>query len=127
LIDGFEAINRRFDFVLVEGVGGWMVPITKNYFVGDLAAAMDLPVLVLARNQLGCLNHTLLTLQSIEAKAARAAGIVLNPLANGADIATATNADVLAKIIDLPLLPILTEDSTELSVDWCCALTINPG
>ncbi|MDP9254530.1 MAG: dethiobiotin synthase [Verrucomicrobiota bacterium] len=127
LIDGFEEINRRFDFVMVEGVGGWMVPITKNYFVGDLAAAMDLPVLVLAQNRLGCLNHTLLTLQSIDAKGTRAAGIVLNPLANGADIATATNADVLTKIIDLPLLPMLTEDSTELSVDWCCALTLDPG
>jgi dethiobiotin synthetase len=125
LIDGFEKINRRFDFVLVEGVGGWMVPITKNYFVSDLAAAMNLPVLVLAQNRLGCLNHTLLTLQSIDAKGARAAGIVLNPLANAADIATATNADVLAKIIDLPLLPMLTEDSAELSADWCRALTIN--
>jgi dethiobiotin synthetase len=89
----------------------------QNYFVGDFATAMNLPVLVLARNRLGCLNHTLLTLQSIEAKGARAAGIALSPLANGADIATATNADVLTKIVDLPLLPILTEDSTELSVD----------
>ncbi len=127
LIDGFEEINRRFDFVMVEGVGGWMVPITNNYFVGDLAAAMDLPVLVLAQNRLGCLNHTLLTLQSIDAKGTRAAGIVLNPLANGADIAIATNADVLTKIIDLPLLPMLTEDSADLSADWCRALTVDPA
>jgi dethiobiotin synthetase len=44
--------------VVVEGAGGWLVPIRADYFVSDLAAEMKLPVLVVAQNRLGCLNHT---------------------------------------------------------------------
>jgi dethiobiotin synthetase len=42
---------------LIERTGGWMVPIHRNYFVSDLVASMKLPVLAVASNRLGCLNH----------------------------------------------------------------------
>lgn len=125
LLDAFEAMKDRFDFLAVEGVGGWLVPITQNYFVSDLGAAMNLPVLVVAQNRLGCLNHTLLTLQSVAAKETCCAGVVLNPLVASTDIASATNAEVLEKIIDFPILPMLSEESTELSENWCRALAID--
>jgi dethiobiotin synthetase len=125
LVDAFEEMKRRFDFLVVEGVGGWLVPITRDYFVSDLAAAMNLPVLVVAQNKLGCLNHALLTLQSVAAKKLRCAGVVLNPLAGSSDIATATNADVLGKIVDLPILPPLNDEVSDLSQNWCRALKVD--
>jgi dethiobiotin synthetase len=126
LLDHFQKMNRRFDLLLVEGVGGWMVPITKNYFVSDLAVTMKLPVLVVAQNKLGCLNHTLLTLQRIESNGAQSAAVVLNPLAGDTDFASATNTDVLRKIIDIPILPMLSENVPDLPDEWCDLQQIRP-
>lgn len=125
LIDAFQKLRERCDVVLVEGVGGWRVPITQNYFVSDLAAALDLPVLVVALNQLGCLNHTLLTVQSIEMQQMTIAGVVLNPQTSGADIASTTNAEILREILGRATLPMLAEETTELSDDWRRGLKID--
>jgi dethiobiotin synthetase len=57
----FQTLQERVEHVIVEGTGGWLVPIRPDYFVSDLAAAMKLPVLVVAQNRLGCLNHAALT------------------------------------------------------------------
>ena len=61
LREGFSRLEARVDFVAVEGVGGWMVPITADYFSSHLAAELALPVMVVAQNRLGCLNHIFLT------------------------------------------------------------------
>jgi hypothetical protein len=66
LSKGFVRLKESFDFVAVEGVGGWKVPITTDYFTSDLAAEFRLPVLLIAQNRLGCLNHVFLTLLGIE-------------------------------------------------------------
>jgi dethiobiotin synthetase len=69
-------------------VGGWIVPITGDYFSNDLAADVRLPVIVIAHNRLGCLNHVLLTVRSIEASGLTCAGVVLNNLGEFRDIAS---------------------------------------
>jgi dethiobiotin synthetase len=125
LLDAFEKLTTRCDCVLVEGVGGWLVPITQNYFVSDLAGAMKLPVLVVAQNRLGCLNHTLLTLRNIEAAGARCSGVVLHSAKATDDIAAATNSDMLRRLIDAPMLPTVTEQLTELPLEWLRALDSN--
>jgi dethiobiotin synthetase len=79
---------------VVEGVGGWLVPIRADYFIGNLAAALKLPVIVVAQNRLGCLNHTLLTIRSVEAQGLMCTGLVLNNFGITADIASKTNPDV---------------------------------
>ena len=99
LRDGFGTAPReRFDFVAVEGVGGWIVPITTEYFSSDLAADLELPVIVVAHDRLGCLNHILLTVRSIQSAGLRCAGVVLNDLAKEGDAASATNAEILATL-----------------------------
>jgi dethiobiotin synthetase len=55
IIAAFGALQARVDHIIVEGVGGWMVPIRPDYFLSDLAVQMKLPVLVVAQNRLGCL------------------------------------------------------------------------
>jgi dethiobiotin synthetase len=118
ILSAFHALQNRVEHVIVEGVGGWMVPIHRNYFVSDLAAAMKLPVLVIACNRLGCLNHAVLTVQSILQHALRCVGLVLNNAQGTGDIATLTNANVLSKVLDVPLLGGLGENPTELPADW---------
>ena len=118
LLCAFQALRARVDDVFVEGVGGWMVPIRSDYFVRDLAMEMRLPVLVVVKNRLGCLNHALLTVRSVQATGLRCAGVVLNGPTDGDDVASATNADVLASILDLPLLPELGPETAELAPEW---------
>jgi len=113
-----HALQNRVEHVVVEGVGGWLVPIRADYFVSDLAVEMKLPVLVVAQNRLGCLNHTALTTHSIADHGLLCAGIVLNELPGATSVASATNADILREILDVPLLSGLTENMDELPVSW---------
>ena len=115
LRDGFGRLRERFDFVAVEGVGGWMVPITTEYFSSDLAADLQLPVIVVAHNRLGCLNHILLTVRSIQSAGLRCAGTVLNGLAQEADTASTTNAEILQRCLPLPILPQFDPESDEIA------------
>ena len=118
LIAAFETLQKRVAHVLVEGVGGWMVPIRRDYFVSDLAAALKLPVLIVAQNRLGCLNHTVLTVRSVAAHGLDCVGVALNTPPEANDIAATTNADILRKILDVPVLPGLTEKMPELPSSW---------
>src|SRR5688572_14916437 len=64
--------------VIVEGVGGWLVPIARDFLVRDLAAEMALPVVIVVANRLGAINHTLLTVESIRAAGLECAGVIMN-------------------------------------------------
>jgi len=94
------------------------VPIRPGYFVSDLAVAMKLPVLVVAQSRLGCLNHAALTVRSVAAYQLRCVGLVLNSTEITSDVAALTNADILKRILNVPLLAGLGENLTELPVDW---------
>jgi dethiobiotin synthetase len=118
IIAAFRALQGRVQLVVVEGVGGWLVPIRVDYFVSDLAAEMNLPVLVVVRNRLGCLNHTALTVRSVLGHGLSCAGVVLNELPGADDIATATNPEVLREIVSVPILRGLTENMSELPLSW---------
>jgi dethiobiotin synthetase len=105
-------------------VGGWLVPIRQNYFVSDLAAEMKLPVLVVAQNRLGCLNHTLLTIRGVTCRSLTCVGVALNTVSPVADFASTTNAEVLRKITEVPILGGLTAEMTALPQDWRSAVEV---
>ena len=73
------ALRKRFTHLAVEGIGGWRVPLAPNYEVREWARDLGLPVVVVARAGVGTMNHTLLTLESIQAAQVKCAGVVLNP------------------------------------------------
>src|SRR5215210_2978909 len=73
----FAKLRATHRSLIVEGVGGWMVPIRRDYFVADLAAEFGLPVAVVMRNRLGALNHTVLTVQNIRARGLNCAGVIV--------------------------------------------------
>jgi dethiobiotin synthase len=66
------------DPLLMEGVGGWAVPLTEAITVEDLAMAMGHPVIIVAANRLGMLNHTLLTVEAVRESGLPIAGVVIN-------------------------------------------------
>lgn len=84
---------------LVEGAGGLLVPITPHESFADLAAACDLALLMVVGNRLGCINHALLTQRWAMASGLPLAGYVVNTLAAARDLATETNAALLAELL----------------------------
>ncbi len=104
LVSSFRSFAETHETVLVEGAGGWEVPITESYFISDLAKDLNLPVILIAANRLGALNHILLTLAAIKTKGLTCAGIVLNQLEDEMDTPMITNKGILELITDVPLL-----------------------
>jgi dethiobiotin synthetase len=95
----FRNLSERFDTVIVEGVGGWLVPITADLFIGDFAKQLDLPVAIVAENRLGCLNHILLTLESVQRRRLVCAGVILNQGNGPTDLAQSTNETELRRLL----------------------------
>jgi len=96
-------LRERFDSVVVEGAGGWLVPLDQSGTVEDLAVHFGLPVLIVASDRLGVLNHTLLTIRAVRASGLACAGVFLNRF-EPADLSRETNADVLRRLLpDLPI------------------------
>lgn len=104
LLAWVEALSA--DHVLVEGVGGWCVPLSDRLWVRDLARAAADDVVVVAADRIGVLNHTLLTVEAVRRDGFRVLGVVLNrgiPTAEG-DPSPSTNADDLRMLLDVPVV-----------------------
>lgn len=71
-------LMQAFDRVVVEGIGGALVPYSREGLVIDMVQSLDLPVVVVARNKLGGINHTLLTVEALQARGLKILGIVFN-------------------------------------------------
>jgi dethiobiotin synthetase len=104
IIASYHAISEKYQPVLVEGAGGWEVPITRNYLISDLAKDLNLPVILVAANRLGALNHILLTLGAIQSKGLKCAGIILNQLEDEMDTPMITNKGIIESLTNVPLL-----------------------
>lgn len=103
MLDWLDALP---DPRLVEGVGGWRVPLTVDPFftVIDLAQHLGFPVLVVAANRLGVLNHTLLTVEAVRSAGLTVVGVVLNDL-GGDDASCQHNLEDLELLLDVPVFP----------------------
>lgn len=116
--ENYTKLRNTHRSLLVEGVGGWLVPIRKDYFVRDLAAEFGLPILLVVPNRLGALNHALLTIQSIQASGQTCGGIIFNHLGTGTpDIATVTNRSMLEDLTDVPILFEIEKDQQNLPLE----------
>ncbi|MEG0024311.1 MAG: dethiobiotin synthase [Akkermansia sp.] len=114
---GYQALANEFPTVLVEGVGGWEVPMTKEENFSDFAAHLGLPLLLVVNNKLGVLNHAFLTIQAIKARGLTCAGIVFNNVQDEWDIANVTNRAILEERTGLPVLAELIHGQDYLDVE----------
>jgi dethiobiotin synthetase len=106
------------DVVVVEGVGGLLVPLADEYSVRDLAAELGLPLVVAARPGLGTLNHTLLTLEAARGRGLDVRAVVLTPWPEVPSAMECSNFETLAKAAPTYVLP-WGADARDLPVaDW---------
>lgn len=104
LLDGAHSMAANHGLVLCEGVGGWKVPITKDYLVADFAKDLGWPVLLVVGNRLGALNHTALTIDSMRACGIEPVGMVFNNLSDELDTAEITNKGIAEEMTGVPVL-----------------------
>lgn len=108
----YAVLRKRHDFLIVEGIGGLLVPLGDRYFIADLIGEMGLPLIVVCRPAIGTINHTLLTVSSARAHKLKVAGIIINESCNGCDeTVKRTNMDEIARFTGIPVLgdiPFLT-------------------
>ncbi|HEX4677215.1 MAG TPA: dethiobiotin synthase [Steroidobacteraceae bacterium] len=79
----FDTLAASADAIVVEGAGGWLAPLGPRISIKDLAATLDLPVLLVVGVRLGCINHALLTKLAIESHGAQFAGWIANTIDPG--------------------------------------------
>ncbi|HVV96028.1 MAG TPA: dethiobiotin synthase [Rhodanobacteraceae bacterium] len=101
--DAFREIASRTDRVVVEGVGGWCVPLSDALMQADLVRALGLPVVLVVGLRLGCINHTLLTARAIEADGCALAGWIANRIDPAMAFADENLATLRARLA-MPLL-----------------------
>ena len=114
----FEAITTAYgylcetcDVVLVEGIGGAMVPIDAEHTVLDLAVAFDLPAVIVARPNLGTINHSLLTIEAVRNAGLPVAGLVINGYnAKTAGVPEETSPQVICDFSNTTLLSVVPYD-----------------
>ncbi len=111
IFDAYKQICRSCDFVIAEGIGGVKVPITDDFDVLDLAKALKLPVVIVARAQLGTINHTLLTIEAVRNKGLLLAGIIINGYDEETnDYAERSNAEIIKKLGKVKILAVVPYD-----------------
>jgi len=115
----YRELQKHYDYLIVEGIGGILVPIKKNYLVANMIREMNLPVLIVSHVSLGAINHTLLTVDSALIRGFLIKGIVFNraPLVNYS-LAELTNPRVIHELTGLPVLGTLP-DIVDLDVERC--------
>lgn len=116
VIERFQGIAQRHEHVLVEGAGGWEVPLNEFSTMADFAQRLALPVIVVVNNKLGCLNHTILTVRNIQARGMTCAGVILNYVQEERDAASISNRMVLEHFLDVPVLAEVMHGETE--IEW---------
>lgn len=103
LLESFTGIQNENDFVVVEGAGGFIVPLNDHESLADFAQKIDLPIIVVVGMKLGCLNHALLTIEAIKTRKMKIAGWVANALAQEMSLLN-ENIQSLLDRIDAPFL-----------------------
>ena len=104
-LQNIQSVASKHSFLVIEGVGGWRVPLTQHLCMSAFARDLGYPVLVVSPNRLGTLNHTQLTLDSIRSSSTPCLGIVINqtdPANEGP--ATVTNRAILEDLLEVPVL-----------------------
>ncbi|WZY00544.1 dethiobiotin synthase [Bacillus sp. FSL W7-1360] len=97
-------MKEKHDCFIVEGAGGLAVPLGERFLVSDLVCALKLPIVIVARPDLGTVNHTLLTVQYAKQLGIHVAGVIINGMSAAPSLAEQTNPKLLEEWCDVPIL-----------------------
>lgn len=106
IAESFSELNAQADVVIVEGAGGFRVPLNEEQDSADLAVQLGLPIILVVGMRLGCLNHALLTVEAIAARGLTLAGWVANALDENMTMPD-ENIAALRQRIHAPLLGVV--------------------
>ena len=111
LTDTIVEVESRYspDLILIEGAGGVMVPIKKDFLFLDLLRIAQIPAIVVATSGLGTINHTLLTLNILKREGIETAGIIFNKMPKNPTIIEKDNVRVISEISKIPTLAVIEE------------------
>lgn len=107
ILADFDEISRDKEAVIVEGAGGLLAPLTDEATFADLALRLKMPLVIVAANRLGTINHTLLTISAAREAGLAIAGIVVNSTSAVADLSATCNASEIKRLT--PEIPFLGE------------------
>lgn len=104
----YEELSRRHEMLIVEGIGGILVPIYKKYLVTDLIKDLDLPIIIVAKPGLGTINHTLLTISQARRSRIKVLGVIINNYDEAtAGIAEKMAPEIIENVGKVPILGIV--------------------
>ena len=103
IVDAFRNLASRADRIVVEGVGGWSVPLSGSLMQADLVQALGIPVVLVVGLRLGCINHALLSARAIVADGCTLVGWIANRIDPGMAVADA-NLATLRERLGVPML-----------------------
>jgi dethiobiotin synthetase len=103
MVDFVGRVAGAADVAVVEGAGGWLVPLVGRLMIADLAVALALPVVVVARGTLGTINHSLLAVESVRARGLPVAAVVFSVRGDEDAIAVERNRDQVARHGSVPV------------------------
>jgi dethiobiotin synthetase len=106
-VQSLKDLGKEHDFLIAEGIGGIMVPLTENESVADFAKQVDLPVIIVATTKLGTLNHTLLTVMACEKFGLKIEGIILNKISKKPNIVEKKTVEVIERLTHVKVLAVL--------------------
>jgi dethiobiotin synthetase len=107
LLDVHHKLQAGNRFLIVEGAGGLLVPLTDRKLIVDLAYELSYPVIIVARPGLGTVNHTLLTIKQAQASGLSVRGVIINGFHPPDQAFTKQNADMIESYGQVPVLGIL--------------------
>jgi dethiobiotin synthetase len=99
----YERLSQLSDIVMVEGAGGFLVPINETQSLADLVVKLNLPMILVVGMRLGCINHALLTVESIKARGLKLTGWIANEIDPNMQCYQ-ENLQTLTRLIEAPLL-----------------------
>jgi dethiobiotin synthetase len=110
LVEAAHAAAGQDDFLVAEGVGGLLVPLTLGYLVRDLARELALPLVIAASPGLGTINHTLMTVEAARAVGLEVAAVVVTPWPTDPQTVEASNRDAIERLGDVRVETLMTID-----------------
>lgn len=96
----FGTIKKKYDFTIVEGIGGVMVPITKKISLLDVMKRMKLPTIIVSSPRLGSINHTILTINACKVKKIPILGVIFNQMPKDPSIVESMTPNYIEKLTD---------------------------
>jgi dethiobiotin synthase len=112
IVEAARIEAEKADVLVVEGVGGLLVPLAKEYLVRDFAGELSLPLVIAARPGLGTISHSLLTIEAARAVALRIQAVVLTPWPDEPEAIHRSNMETIERFGEVPVigLPRTTPD-----------------